>query len=115
MNGVMGEERVISGHKQASGMSACSASGSGYVLHRQFSQKNVTDCLFSYCEASLHPDFEGFWREKKLSYLLFKGAALRLALHHSVFNANEDLWMTLCLMGEIFVVCFCVYNALMSH
>lgn len=72
MNGVMGEERVISGHKQASGMSACSASGSGYVLHRQFSLKNVTDCLFSYCEASLHPDFEGFWREKKLSYLLLR-------------------------------------------
>lgn len=105
MNGVMGEERVISGHEQASGMSACSASGSAYVLHRRFPQKNVTECLFSYCEASLHPDFEGFWKEKtKLSYLLFKGAAVRLALNHSVFNANEDLWMTLCLMVEIFAV-----------
>lgn len=68
MNGVMGEERVISGHEEASGMSACS--GSGYVLHRQFPQKNVSDRLFFYCEALLCPDFEGFCRAGKNKVIL---------------------------------------------
>lgn len=47
MNGVMGEEGVISGHKQASGTSTCSASGSGLCAALAISTKECSKQMTS--------------------------------------------------------------------